>query len=118
MLPSLTPPASRPAAHAPDRRSGGPQWNSKRSPEAMKKNVAAMEAEARGKSARLPAIIEPGLTTLVDAPPSGANWIHEVKFDGYRMGARIENGKAKMITRSGLDWTRRFPTIARALAKT
>jgi bifunctional non-homologous end joining protein LigD len=97
---------------------GGPQWSSERSPAAMKKNVAAMEAEARGKPARLPAIIEPELTTLVDAPPGGSNWIHEVKFDGYRMGARIEDGRIKMITRSGLDWTKKFPSIAKALGKT
>ncbi|HEY3148442.1 MAG TPA: DNA ligase D [Dongiaceae bacterium] len=94
---------------------GGPQWN--RSPAAMKKNVAAMKAEASGKRGKLPAFIEPELTTLVEAPPTSTNWIHEVKFDGCRMGARIENGVVKMITRSGLDWTRKFPTMAKALAK-
>jgi bifunctional non-homologous end joining protein LigD len=97
---------------------GGPKWDSTRSAAAMKKNVAALEADARGKPGRLPAIIEPELTTLVDAPPDGSSWVHEVKFDGYRMGARIENGAVKMITRSGLDWTRKFPGIAKALAKT
>ncbi|WP_119303760.1 DNA ligase D [Dongia deserti] len=98
--------------------SDGPVWNSTRSKGAMKKNVAAMEAGDAGKPGKLPAFIEPELTILVDAPPSGVNWIHEVKLDGYRMGARIENGTAKLITRSGLDWTRKFPTIAKALAKT
>jgi bifunctional non-homologous end joining protein LigD len=97
---------------------GGPQWSSERTDEAMKKNVAAMAADEGGKRAKLPAIIEPELTSMVDAPPGGAGWIHEVKFDGYRMGARIENGRVKMITRSGLDWTRKFPAIAKALAKT
>ncbi|HET6159663.1 MAG TPA: DNA ligase D [Dongiaceae bacterium] len=96
----------------------GPVWDSSRSESAMKRNVAAMEADASGKPGKLPAIIEPELTSLVDAPPNGTNWVHEVKFDGYRMGARIENGKAKLITRSGLDWTRKFPTIAKALGKT
>ncbi|HEV8389163.1 MAG TPA: DNA ligase D [Dongiaceae bacterium] len=98
---------------------GGPTWNSKdRSEAGMKKNVAAMEADASGKRGKLPAFIEPELTTLVDAPPGGTNWVHEVKFDGYRMGARIENGTVKMITRSGLDWTRKFRAIAKELAKT
>ena len=97
---------------------GGPQWSSERSPAAMKKNVAAMEADSSGKRAKLPAIIEPELTSLVDAPPGGTGWIHEMKLDGYRMGARIENGKVKLVTRSGLDWTRKFPTIAKQLAKT
>ena len=94
-----------------------PTWDSTRTKAAMKKNVAAIEADESGKRGKLPAVIGPELTTLVEAPPSGANWIHEVKFDGYRMGGRIENGKAKLITRSGLDWTRKFPAIAKALEK-
>ena len=95
-----------------------PTWDSTRTEAAMKKNVAAIKADESGKRGKLPAVIEPELTTLVDGPPSGATWIHEVKFDGYRMGGRIENGKAKLITRSGLDWTRKFPIIAKALEKT
>src|SRR5688500_8499392 len=95
-----------------------PVWDSTRTKAAMKKNVAAIKADESGKRGKLPAFIEPQLTTLVDAPPSGSNWIHEVKFDGYRMGGRIENGKAKLITRSGLDWTRKFPAIGKALEKT
>jgi bifunctional non-homologous end joining protein LigD len=96
----------------------GPTWDSTRTKAAMKKNVAAIKADESGKRGKLPAFIEPELTILVDAPPSGSNWIHEVKFDGYRMGGRVENGKAKLITRSGLDWTRKFPAIAKALEKT
>lgn len=96
----------------------GPVWDSTRSAAAMKKNVAAIAAEDAGRRGRLPAVIEPELATLVDTPPSGPNWIHEVKFDGYRMGARIEDGAVKLITRSGLDWTRKFPAIAKALGRT
>jgi len=92
-----------------------PVWDSTRTKAAMKKNVAAIKADESGKRGKLPAFIEPQLTTLVDAPPSGSNWIHEVKFDGYRMGGRIENGKAKLMTRSGLDWTGKFPAIARSI---
>jgi bifunctional non-homologous end joining protein LigD len=95
----------------------GPVWDPARSQAAMKKNVAAIEAEDAGKRGRLPAFIEPQLALLAEAPPGGSDWIHEVKFDGYRMGARIENGNVMLITRSGLDWTRKFPTIAKALAK-
>jgi bifunctional non-homologous end joining protein LigD len=97
---------------------GGQQWSSKRSAAAMKKNAAAIAADAGGKRGKLPVRIKPELTTLVDMPPGGSNWIHEVKFDGYRMGARIENGSVKLFTRSGLDWTRKFPTIAKELAQT
>jgi bifunctional non-homologous end joining protein LigD len=52
----------------------------------------------------------------VDEPPNGQNWAHEVKFDGYRIQARIEKGRVQLKTRKGLDWTDRFPEIARACA--
>ena len=64
-----------------------------------------------------PAKIEPQLATLADAPPSGSDWIHEIKFDGYRLGVRVENGIVRIFTRSGLDWTKRFPTLALELKK-
>ncbi|PWJ85567.1 ATP-dependent DNA ligase LigD phosphoesterase module /ATP-dependent DNA ligase LigD polymerase module [Pseudaminobacter salicylatoxidans] len=67
--------------------------------------------------ARLPGFIEPCLATLKSSPPSGAEWVHEVKFDGYRMQAHIENGKTRLLTRTGLDWTERFgERIPKALA--
>lgn len=69
------------------------------------------------KISRLPAFVEPQLTRLVDQPPSGAGWVHEVKFDGYRMQLRVESGKAKMLTRKGLDWTEKFSAIAKVAAK-
>jgi DNA ligase D-like protein (predicted ligase) len=52
---------------------------------------------------------------LVDAPPAGADWLHEIKFDGYRMHARLERGRVQLLTRKGLDWTRKYPGIAKAL---
>jgi len=96
----------------------GPVWDSTRTTAAMKKNVAAMAAEDAGKPGKLPAFIEPELSTMVDTPPGGVNWIHEIKFDGYRIGARIENGAVKLFTRTGLDWTRKFQAVAEALART
>jgi bifunctional non-homologous end joining protein LigD len=64
----------------------------------------------------LPRFVEPCLATLQDKPPAGETWLHEVKFDGYRLQARIEDGKAVLLTRSGLDWTDRFGgTLAKAL---
>jgi bifunctional non-homologous end joining protein LigD len=65
----------------------------------------------------MPGFIAPQLARLRAHPPSGAGWVHEVKFDGYRMQARVEKGKAKLLTRKGLDWTQRFPEIAAACAK-
>jgi ATP dependent DNA ligase domain len=47
---------------------------------------------------------------------SGSQWVHEIKLDGYRMAARIERGEAKLLTRTGLDWTARYPGMSTALA--
>jgi bifunctional non-homologous end joining protein LigD len=69
------------------------------------------------KAGRLPAFVEPCLATLADKAPDGANWIHEIKFDGYRLQARLSRGKAKLLTRKGLDWTRKFKGIADAVAE-
>ena len=60
--------------------------------------------------------ITPQLATLADKPPDGAEWLHEIKYDGYRLLARIEKGNAKLLTRNGLDWTAKFPALARAMA--
>ncbi|HTQ82662.1 MAG TPA: DNA ligase D, partial [Pseudolabrys sp.] len=83
----------------------------------LRRTASAMSAAkaARPHSA-LPAFVEPCLATLADKPPDSANWIHELKFDGYRVQARLDHGKVKLLTRRGLDWTRKFPTIAAAIA--
>src|SRR5207244_5587536 len=59
----------------------------------------------------------PALASLVDAPPDGDEWLHEIKYDGYRLLARIERGTVKLLTRNALDWTRKFPVLADALAE-
>lgn len=64
----------------------------------------------------LPQFVAPCLATLSNAPPAGATWVHEIKFDGYRLQARIADGKVQLLTRTGLDWTKRFPSLAKALA--
>lgn len=61
-----------------------------------------------------PDFIEPQLCRVASCPPAGNRWVHEVKFDGYRLQLRIHNGRASLRTRKGLDWTRKFPAIARA----
>ncbi len=74
----------------------------------------------RSKSGSLPDFIPPSLATLRDAAPSGAQWIHEIKFDGYRIEARLDKGldrgEVKLLTRKALDWTARFERIADAVA--
>ena len=64
----------------------------------------------------LPAWGKPQLTRLVDPPPEGPDWLHEIKFDGYRMHARLERGVVRLLTRTGLDWTPKYPAIAAALS--
>jgi len=63
----------------------------------------------------VPAFIAPCLATLVERPPQGPGWVHEIKYDGYRLQARIADGTVQLLTRKGLDWTGRFPSIAKAL---
>jgi len=72
---------------------------------------------ARGSpTAGLPAWISPQLTQLVEAAPEGDGWLHELKYDGYRMHARLDRGAVKLLTRTGLDWTHKYPAIAKAVA--
>jgi ATP-dependent DNA ligase len=65
----------------------------------------------------LPRWIEPQLSMLAAKAPTGPQWVHEIKFDGYRMAARIEKGHVQLLTRSGLDWTEKYPMTAAALAQ-
>jgi ATP-dependent DNA ligase len=58
-------------------------------------------------TSRPPKWIKPQLTRLVDEAPAGASWLHEIKYDGYRMHARIGDGEVKLLTRMGLDWSHR-----------
>ena len=64
----------------------------------------------------LPEKQAPQLATLVSTPPAGPGWISEIKFDGYRMLCRKQDGQVALITRNGLDWTARVPSLARAVA--
>jgi bifunctional non-homologous end joining protein LigD len=59
--------------------------------------------------------IEPCLPSPADRPPSGGNWIHEIKHDGYRLMARRDSVGIRLITRRGNDWTSRFPLIVEAV---
>ena len=64
----------------------------------------------------LPAWIPPQLCQPVEIAPSGPQWLHEIKLDGFRMAARIDNGHAQLLTRTGLDWTAKYPGVIAALA--
>jgi bifunctional non-homologous end joining protein LigD len=88
-------------------------------PAANNNNPKTNGAASRPRGARKRAIpdkVLPQLATLVDDPPDGAEWLHEIKYDGYRIIARIEDGEVRLLTRKGLDWTAKFPALGRAMA--
>jgi bifunctional non-homologous end joining protein LigD len=74
---------------------------------------------SKGKSAAeksaMPGFIKPQLATLKASAPKGDQWLHEIKFDGYRVQVHLNRGRKKVYTRNGLDWTKRFSLIAGAL---
>ena len=70
-----------------------------------------------GEAAPLPDLLKPQLATLVDAPPPNPkDWLFEVKFDGYRIGARLDGKRVQLFTRNGHDWTHKLQHLADALA--
>lgn len=74
---------------------------------ATSKAAKPKDVTARGADP-LPRFVEPCLAALQEQPPAGADWLHEVKFDGYRLQARRSGGEVALLTRTGLDWTERF----------
>ena len=124
--------AGRGKAPKPFMRAGGrgatpdAVWPSKPAPRAAATAATAAAAVKAAPPARrvsratrrsttaMPRFIEPQLATLVARPPASADWVHEVKFDGYRIQLRVEGGRAVLRTRKGLDWSERFPEIAQA----
>src|SRR3984957_196363 len=68
------------------------------------------------RDSSLPHFIAPQLFQPVEKPPSGPQWLHEIKLDGYRMAARIDHGRVQLLTRTGLDWTDKYPSAVAALA--
>ena len=79
----------------------------------LKKQFAELP-QARTES--LPAFVQPQLAMIADVPPSGNDWIHELKLDGYRIQARKSGNTVQMLTRTGLDWTHRMATVAHEIA--
>jgi len=67
------------------------------------------------KKADFPRFVEPCLALLSEKPPEGDGWLHEIKFDGYRLMASLDGKGIRLLTRSGLDWTERFSAIAESL---
>src|ERR1700679_3931927 len=76
----------------------------------------AIKAGRSQRDAPLPQFVPFQLSQPVEKPPAGPQWVHEIKLDGYRMAARIDNGRVQLLTRTGLDWTAKYPSAVAALA--
>jgi bifunctional non-homologous end joining protein LigD len=81
----------------------------------MGKPPKATKIPLGARKAKLPEFIPPQLATLVKEPPAGDRWLHELKFDGYRMLCRIDRGDVQFWSRNARDWTAKFPVIAEAV---
>ena len=103
-------------------------WHSNRSPAAPPPREAppltraaklrrAPAATPGRKAVALPRFVPPQLATLVTEPPAGDEWLHEMKFDGYRILARLERGRVRLLSRNAKDWTARLPPVADAVAQ-
>jgi bifunctional non-homologous end joining protein LigD len=73
-----------------------------------------LDSEANMVAAKMPDFIAPQLCRLLARPPAGRQWLHEVKFDGYRLQLRIADGHGRLRTRKGLDWSEKFGAICKA----
>lgn len=96
-------------------------WQSDRGARNMPELASAPRTKARAlprrARARMPEFVEPQLCTLTERAPASEAWVHEIKFDGYRMQLRVQDGVAQLRTRKGLDWTAKFRAVAAAAAK-
>ncbi len=91
-------------------------WHSNRGDAADARAKAKANPAKQAQASRIdsiPDFVAPQLCTSVEQPPSGEGWGHEIKFDGYRVQLRVEDGKTTLKTRKGLDWTDKFKAIAK-----
>jgi bifunctional non-homologous end joining protein LigD len=103
----------------------GAIWHSKpaKVPKTKRRAVATLQSSAsarktsRAAATAMPRFIAPQLCKTLSRPPQGDDWVHEIKFDGYRMQLRTEDSAATLRTRKGLDWTDKFQAIAKAAAR-
>jgi bifunctional non-homologous end joining protein LigD len=127
--PFITAPSSRKASGKakPDRAPAKRVWQSNRDDKSKSVEIELAEPKAKKapspkpdahgtKTATIPAFMEPELCKIVDRPPAGPDWVHEIKFDGYRMQLRCTKGEATLKSRRALDWTHRFPEMAKDAA--
>jgi bifunctional non-homologous end joining protein LigD len=100
-----------------NRPDGSPEPGPPPAPDEPAKKLRAASRIIGARKAAMPAAIQPQLATAAPAAPEGGDWLHEIKYDGYRLIARVEDGGVRLLTRKGLDWTGKFPALAAALAR-
>ena len=96
------------AARSKSKKSSSKARSKKRGPDPAKIPAA--------RPAKLPDFVAPALATLHTKAPSSADWVHEIKFDGYRIQARLDDDEVRLLTRKGLDWTVKFEPVADTVA--
>jgi ATP-dependent DNA ligase len=82
----------------------------------MSRSASQAVKSGPSRGGPLPLFAPPQLSQLVEKPPSGPQWVHEIKLDGFRMAARIDNGRVQLLTRTGLDLTNKYPAAVAALS--
>ena len=100
--------AAKPAAR--------PRTKAKASARSVDSKRGRKKPAAAAANSTLPQFVPLSLATLYEQAPSGPEWLHEIKFDGYRMEARLDRGRVRLLTRKQQDWTHRFQPVAAAVA--
>ena len=80
-----------------------------------KKRAGALKDLSGARKRAMPDFVSPQLATLVDEPPEGEEWLHELKFDGYRMLCHLSCGEVRFWSRNQKDWTEKFPNVVKAV---
>jgi bifunctional non-homologous end joining protein LigD len=109
--------AGRKVWHSNRKKNGGGNGAAKLERKVAARTTAKAARSKKNSRAKLPAFVSPQLATLVDAPPPGSDWLHEIKFDGYRAITSLAGGKVVIRTRKGLDWTEKFQSLVPALSE-
>ncbi|WP_371262388.1 DNA ligase D [Sphingobium sp. YR768] len=84
--------------------------------QAAQKHNAKVAPKRKTRTAALPSFVKPQLATLVDAVPTGNDWLHEIKYDGYRALIAVSGEKVRLYTRNGLDWTGKFASLVASIS--
>jgi bifunctional non-homologous end joining protein LigD len=105
------------ARRAREPRRGGAGGSARRAGGARAEGRPDPAAIPGARPAPLPGRVEPQLATLASEAPRGDGWLHEIKFDGYRVVCRLDDGVPRLFTRRGADWTDHFPTLLEPLGR-